>query len=80
MVEAGEVELVIKNPKHPYSQLLVNSIRHPDPTKMWDQAEVVATTGDSPGGRGQCPFVDRCAHAMDVCRDRITAKVPRGLA
>ena len=68
MVEAGEVELVIKDPKHPYSQLLVNSIPHPDPNKMWDEEEVVATTGDSPGGRGQCLFVDRCPHAMDMCR------------
>ena len=70
MVEAGDVELVIKNPKHPYTQLLVSSIPHPDPTKMWDEEEVVATTGNSGGGREQCLFVDRCPHAMDVCWDR----------
>ncbi len=69
MVEAGDVELVIKDPKHPYTQLLVSSIPHPDPSRTWDEEEVSATTGHSDGGRGQCLFVDRCLHAMDVCRD-----------
>ena len=74
MVEAGDVELVIKDPKHPYTQLLVSSIPHPDPGRTWDEEEVVATTGDSPGGRGQCLFVDRCPHAMDKCRDQSPPK------
>ena len=74
MVEAGDVELFIKDPKHPYTQLLVNSIPHPDPSKMWDEEEVVATTGDSLGGRGQCLFVDRCPRAMDMCRDESPPK------
>ncbi len=69
MVEAGDVELVIKDPKHPYTQLLVSSIPHPDPGRTWGEEEVSATTGNSDGGRGQCLFVDRCPHAMDVCRD-----------
>ena len=70
MVEAGDIELVIKNPRHPYTQLLVSSIPHPDPGKRWDEEEVVATAADAGGGRGQCLFVDRCPHAMDVCRDQ----------
>ena len=74
MVEAGDVELVIKDPKQPYTQLLMNSIPHPDPSKTWDEEEVVSTTGDSLGGRGQCLFVDRCPHAMDVCRDQSPPK------
>ncbi len=70
MVEAGDVELVIKNPRHPYTQLLVSSIPHPDPGKRWDEEEVVAATGSSGGDREQCLFADRCPHAMDVCWDR----------
>ncbi len=74
MVEAGDIELVIKNPKHPYTQLLVSSIPHPDPGKRWDEEEVVAATGSSGGGREQCLFVDRCPHAMDMCRDQSPPK------
>ena len=70
MVEAGDIELVIKNPRHPYTQLLVSSIPHPDPGKRWDEEEVVAATGSSGGGREQCLFADRCPHVMDVCWDR----------
>ena len=75
MVEAGDIELVIKNPRHPYTQLLVSSIPHPDPGKRWDEEEVVATAADAGGGRGQCLFVDRCPHAMDVCRDQSPPQV-----
>ena len=74
MVEAGDVELVIKDPKHPYTQLLVSSIPHPDPGRTWEDEEFVATTGNPGGGRGQCLFVDRCPHAMDVCRVQVPPK------
>ena len=33
VAEVGDVELVIQNPKHPYTQLLVSSIPLPDPEK-----------------------------------------------
>ena len=33
LVEAGDVETVIKNPKHPYTQLLIDSIPEADPGK-----------------------------------------------
>ncbi len=78
MVEAGDVELVIKDPKHPYTQLLVSSIPHPDPGKTWGEEEVSAPTGNSSGGREQCLFVDRCPHAMDVCRDLSPPKLLLG--
>ena len=74
MVEAGDVELVIKDPKHPYTQLLVSSIPHPDPGKTWDEEEVAVAAGIPAGGRGQCLFVERCPHAMDACRDQSPPK------
>ena len=35
LVEAGNVETVIKKPKHPYTQLLIDSIPEADPNKKW---------------------------------------------
>lgn len=40
VVEAGSVEQVIRNPKHPYTQLLVSSIPLPDKSKRWGGVEI----------------------------------------
>jgi len=40
VVEAGSVERVIREPKHPYTQLLVSSIPLTDRSKRWGQDEI----------------------------------------
>ena len=35
MVEAGPIDLIVRNPSHPYTKLLVNSIPFPDPDMHW---------------------------------------------
>ena len=35
VVEEGDPELVVKNPQHPYTKLLIASIPQADPTKQW---------------------------------------------
>ncbi len=35
MVEAGPIDLIVRNPSHPYTKLLVNSIPFPDPNMNW---------------------------------------------
>ena len=35
MVEAGPIDLKVRNPSHPYTKLLVNSIPFPDPDMHW---------------------------------------------
>ncbi|MEO1018447.1 MAG: ABC transporter ATP-binding protein [Pseudomonadota bacterium] len=42
VVEAGEAETVIKDPKHPYTQLLVDSIPWPDPDQAWGSQATIA--------------------------------------
>src|SRR6476661_10570640 len=39
VAEAGSVERVIRDPKHPYTQLLVSSIPVTDRTKRWGEDE-----------------------------------------
>jgi peptide/nickel transport system ATP-binding protein len=66
VAEAGSVEDVIKNPRHPYTQLLVQSIPQPDPRKRWGEITVRSESekgGDSTG----CKFADRCPYVMDQC-------------
>ena len=42
LAEAGDVELVIKQPEHPYTQLLVNSIPWADLNRRWDETPIQA--------------------------------------
>jgi len=69
VVEVGDVERVMREPKHPYTQLLVRSIPLPDPNRRWggEQAARPAATASAPDDRG-CVFAGRCPHAMDACR------------
>ena len=68
VMENGNVDDVIQNPRHPYTQLLVNSIPVPDPDIRWEgrsssSASELVTKGTSNG----CKFYARCPHAMDRC-------------
>jgi peptide/nickel transport system ATP-binding protein len=68
VAEAGDVELVIKNPQHPYTQLLVNSIPWPDLNRQWQVAGGGWQVADRSAATGQgCKFADRCPHVMPIC-------------
>ena len=43
LVEAGNVETVIKKPAHPYTQLLIDSIPEADPNKRWGKLDMKKT-------------------------------------
>jgi peptide/nickel transport system ATP-binding protein len=66
VMEAGDVEQVIREPKHPYTKLLVNSIPWPDPNQLWGEAVEANTKKVSPDQVG-CKFADRCPHVFDKC-------------
>jgi peptide/nickel transport system ATP-binding protein len=68
VMEAGEVEAVIKQPQHPYTRLLVASIPWPGISHRWGETELKAQTPElNPPGAG-CKYLDRCPFAMDKCR------------
>ena len=48
IAEAGDVEKVVGDPKHPYTRLLIGSIPYPDPNRAWKGEE--APSADE-GGR-----------------------------
>jgi peptide/nickel transport system ATP-binding protein len=66
VMEAGDVEQVIRDPKHPYTKLLVNSIPWPDPSHLWGEA-VEAVTKKVRAEHAGCKFADRCPHVFDKC-------------
>ena len=68
VVEAGEVEQVIRHPKHPYTQELIRSIPVPDPGQGWIDEPVAekAEAEESQVTTG-CRYAPRCPHAMPRC-------------
>jgi oligopeptide/dipeptide ABC transporter ATP-binding protein len=68
VAEIGPTPEVLTRAKHPYTQLLLAAAPVPDPT--YPVPEIAAAEQvPTPIGPGRgCPFVDRCPHAMPVCR------------
>jgi peptide/nickel transport system ATP-binding protein len=68
VMEAGDVDSVIKAPQHPYTQVLVDSIPWPNLDQTWGEHPIRARDSDD---RSQgCPFYARCPSAMDICKTR----------
>jgi oligopeptide/dipeptide ABC transporter ATP-binding protein len=70
VVEAGDVELVVKAPLHPYTQLLISAIPRVSTVRDWGTEERQPEA--SPLANG-CKFADRCPVAMSRC---LTAPPP----
>ncbi len=67
VAEAGDVTEVIKDPKHPYTQLLVRSIPQPNPDHRWDGDDLPMSKTSTDSGRAGCLFLSRCPYAMPRC-------------
>src|SRR5260370_27183349 len=68
VAEVGSVEKVIRDPKHPYTRLLVNSIPLPDPDLHWGGESEIRTRAAVASAplkevRG-CKFANRCPYVM----------------
>jgi oligopeptide/dipeptide ABC transporter ATP-binding protein len=67
--EAGDVELVVRQPKHPYTQLLIGSIPSPNPRHRWTTRAAVDATAQARTD-GSCRFAARCPFAMPKCWEK----------
>ncbi len=86
VAEAGDVGLVVGQPRHPYTQLLINSVPEPNPEHQWGAINVRSeaingsTEVDTPivpsvhtpdHFLSGCSFADRCPYVMPVCGDHV---------
>ena len=67
VMEAGNVDDVIKNPQHPYTKLLIDSIPWPDIKRRWGETAIVAKESEHAAPADGCRFLSRCPYAMDAC-------------
>jgi len=67
IVELTSADELYKNPRHPYTEALLNAVPVPDP----DQPRPTALTGEIPSPVNPpsgCYFHPRCPYAEDLCR------------
>ena len=69
IVEMGETEAVLQQPKHPYTQALLSAVPIPDPTVTRDPVKIAGGVSTPVDPLPRCRFYDRCPIADDHCRD-----------
>jgi peptide/nickel transport system ATP-binding protein len=68
IVEMGPVENVLMEPKHPYTNLLRESIPEADPHKKWGSPITLSDIEHEEFLRTGCKFAGRCPLVMDICK------------
>jgi peptide/nickel transport system ATP-binding protein len=68
IVEMGPVDKVLIYPKHPYTQLLIESIPEADPDKKWKRKISIADTEYTEYLKTGCKFAGRCPNVMEICK------------
>lgn len=73
IAERGDTVEVIENPKHPYVQLLIDSIPVPDPNVRWGGEEVLSLDDEQMrvSATSGCRFYPRCNQRMDRCLEEL---------
>lgn len=69
VVEYGTVEQVLRTPKHPYTQALLKSVPSLEADKSIELLTVEGQTPSPADVTRGCEFADRCAFAIDKCRE-----------
>jgi len=69
IVEIGETEEILQNPRHPYTRALISAVPVPDPN--YQRPEVVIKGGVSKpiNPIPRCRFYERCTISEQVCLD-----------
>ena len=68
VMEAGDIDTVIKSPQHPYTRLLIDSIPWPDLSRKWGDSEIKAREAEAGEVTTGCKFYGRCPFAMEKCK------------
>ncbi|MBL4819505.1 MAG: ATP-binding cassette domain-containing protein [Gammaproteobacteria bacterium] len=78
VVELGPADDVYFQPRHPYTEILVNSNPEPDPatekqrTSTTIQGEIPSPVNVPQG----CRFASRCPRVMEICREQTPSLIP----
>lgn len=76
IVEFGETETIITEPKHPYSKALLDAVPVPDPAGARERVRISGQIPSPENPPPGCSFHPRCPHARKVCRQAAPDEFP----
>jgi peptide/nickel transport system ATP-binding protein len=69
IVEIGPINEIISNPRHPYTQALIDSISYPDPDNFQRERKIrINEPVDSSDLNQGCRFRSRCPYSIEKCK------------
>ena len=71
IMEHGDANAVFYNPKHPYTEALLQAVPRPDQKVSGDLPAIPGTPPDLIAPPVGCPFAARCPKAMNICARRM---------
>jgi peptide/nickel transport system ATP-binding protein len=67
IVETGPINQVLENPKHPYTQALIDAISEPDPKNLHREKKIRIKESSKIEKLEGCRFKARCLYAIEKC-------------
>jgi len=69
IVETGPINQVLVNPKHPYTQALIDAISEPDPENLHRERKIRINEPTDVDVYQGCRFRARCPYVIEKCKD-----------
>jgi len=69
IVEMGPIDQVLVNPKHPYTQALIDAISEPDPENLHREKKIRINEPSDVDVYQGCRFRARCPYVIEKCKD-----------
>ena len=69
IVEMGAIDQILTNPKHPYTQALLDAISEPDPDNLHKERKIRINEPADVNTHQGCRFRARCPYVIDKCKD-----------
>lgn len=70
IVEIGETEELLRNPRHPYTKALISAVPVPDPRAKREKAEIKGRVTKPINPPARCVFYERCPIARTICEEK----------
>ena len=69
IVEMGPIKQVLSNPKHPYTQALIDAISEPNPENLNKEKKIRINESSNVDISLGCGSRDRCPYVIKKCKD-----------
>ena len=78
IIEIGSVDQVLREPLHPYTRLLRDSVPEPDPRGKWTEEISLGALEIKEYAQSGCKFAGRCPREIAICRGMEPPEVQMG--